>query len=112
MRRATVGLRVRWPPVDGIEQLMQPGDDGADVLRRMLQRPPWHADALCREYPEVNFFPSTGEDLRPAKSICRQCSVRVECEDYAMRDPDAYGAGIWGGTSPRERRVIRQGNAA
>lgn len=83
---------------------MQPGADGLDFLAALLRRPSWQADALCREFPEINFFPERGEDLRPAKSVCRRCSVRPECEAFAT---EGHDVGIWGGTSAIERRVKR-----
>lgn len=77
----------------------------ADVneLLDLLQRPAWMADALCREHPEVRFFPERGEPTAPAKAICRDCLVRQECEAFG-RD-EAHG--IWGGLSNRERRRLR-----
>ena len=52
-----------------------------DVL---LDPTPWAADALCVEYPEVEFFPERGQDSRPAKAVCARCLVRFECRDYAI----------------------------
>lgn len=101
-------MRVPWPSMDAIEAVMVSGTDVLEALDRLLKRPAWQADALCREYPEVNFFPERGEDTRPAKSICRRCSVREECETFALDDPDALKSGIWGGTSATERKVLRQ----
>lgn len=73
-------------------------------------RPAWHADALCREHPEVNFFPKTGEDLRPARAVCGSCAVRAECLAYALTDSRLEG--VWAGTSGRERRRLRLGRVA
>jgi len=38
----------------------------------------WHADAACREHPEVSFFPGQHESTAPAKA-CAACLVRAEC---------------------------------
>jgi hypothetical protein len=68
----------------------------------LLRRPTWQADALCREYPNVDFFPERGGDQRPAKRICAACSVRQECSAWA----DTQGAdlvGVWGGRGQSER---------
>jgi WhiB family redox-sensing transcriptional regulator len=73
-----------------------------DVL---LDPTPWAADALCVEYPEVEFFPERGQDSRPAKAVCARCLVRFECRDYAIAEGIKFG--IWGGTSERERRSMR-----
>ncbi len=60
-------------------------------------------DAACAD-SLVQFFPERGEDARSAKDICAACVVREECLGYAL----AHGidAGIWGGTSARERRRL------
>lgn len=74
-----------------------------DELRDWLAgyRPAWHADALCKEYPDVNFFPERGEDTLRARSICARCLVRDECRQAGV---DGDEIGIWGGTSGKNRR--------
>lgn len=68
-------------------------------------RPDWMADAACREHPEVDFFPTPGKPLAPARRVCAGCLVRDECLAYALgTDVD----GVWGGTS-RMQRLILQG---
>lgn len=42
-----------------------------------------------------------------AKAICAGCPVRKECLDYALENEMEYG--IWGGTSPTERRRMTNG---
>jgi len=39
-----------------------------------------------------------------AKSICFNCTVRVECADYAIRAREPYG--VWGGLTEAEREDI------
>jgi WhiB family redox-sensing transcriptional regulator len=73
-----------------------------DSLAVLAYRP-WEADALCREHPEVNFFPERGEDLRPAKELCARCLVSEECLTAGMGEHH----GVWAGTSERERRRLR-----
>ena len=63
-------------------------------------RPQWHAQAACREYPHVNWFTERGEPTEPAKTICRSCPVRSECAAVGAGEQ----SGIWGGMSGRERR--------
>lgn len=41
------------------------------------------------------FFPKRGGGQRKSKQICDDCTVRVECRDYAERTNTRYG--IWGG---------------
>jgi hypothetical protein len=69
-------------------------------------RAAWHADALCREHPDVNFFPERGEDVRPALAICGPCLAQTECEAAGIEGGEH---GIWGATTGRDRRRMREG---
>jgi hypothetical protein len=44
----------------------------------------WERDALCIEYPAVNFFPVRGEPTAPAKAVCALCLVLAECRAFIM----------------------------
>jgi WhiB family redox-sensing transcriptional regulator len=75
-------------------------------------RPPWMRDALCLEYPDVTWFPSSNlcVDYDAPLAICDRCLVRAECLAYALECKIDYG--VWGGmTAPDRRRVLaaRQG---
>ena len=72
------------------------GIDASDIV----ERPPWHRDALCREHPELSWFPPSGDRADLQRAICRRCAVRRECADAGQ---DQYG--IWGGLSRAERRA-------
>jgi len=66
-------------------------------------RQPWWADALCREHPELAWFPGRGEPNAPAKAVCARCLVRDEClADALAHDLE----GVRGGTSTAERRRL------
>ena len=71
----------------------------------------WMRHASClREDPEI-FFPPTEtglgfEQIVVAKEICHDCPVREECLTHALELGEA--AGIWGGTTPEERRLFRR----
>jgi WhiB family redox-sensing transcriptional regulator len=41
---------------------------------------------------------------REAKAICRSCSVRGPCREYAIAIREPHG--IWGGLNELERRVL------
>lgn len=69
-------------------------------------RQPWWADALCREHPDVEFFPGLGQSTAPAKDLCRRCLVRDDCLTHAVELDEP--AGVWGGTSQPERRKARR----
>ncbi|SEG72767.1 WhiB family transcriptional regulator, redox-sensing transcriptional regulator [Thermomonospora echinospora] len=74
----------------------------------------WTDYSACRNrgvdpelfYPINYTSPVMAEQVRSAKSVCAQCPVRAECLDWALRagEPD----GIWGGTTPEERRYLRR----
>lgn len=76
----------------------------------LVVRPAWHDDALCREYPDVSWFPARGTSTGPAKDVCGRCLVRAECLDAAL-ESDEPPQGVWGGTAPEERRRLRVGRA-
>jgi WhiB family redox-sensing transcriptional regulator len=70
--------------------------------------PDWHADARCRDYPEVSWFPDRyGGDWETPKRICARCPVLAECRSWAMRQGRSL-QGIWGGLSEQQRRNIRK----
>lgn len=71
----------------------------------------WQDDALCAQIATEMFFPEKGGSNRDAKRICGSCNVRERCLEYAL-EQDENPAGIWGGTSYRERRAMRSGAAA
>jgi WhiB family redox-sensing transcriptional regulator len=77
-------------------------------IRLWLQRPTWMSRAACTGLAtrEDLFFPARGEATGPAKAICRGCSVRADCLDFAMINGEKFG--VWGGLSGRERRRLRR----
>lgn len=66
----------------------------------------WSKDALCLEYPEVDFYPNKSDtsSVKKAKRICKQCLVRDECLDFAYRNKEV--GGIWGGFFEDERKKV------
>lgn len=92
------------------EYLGDPSDllDLTGFVDQLVDRPAWHADAACREHPDMTWFPGRGDDQQAARDVCEGCLVRAECETYARAQP-AWLEGIWGGTSARQRRRRRQG---
>jgi len=72
--------------------------DGADMA--------WQDFANCRGADPDLFFPERGASTRTAKGICRECSVRSECLEFAISSSEKFG--IWGALSERERRKIRK----
>ena len=76
-----------------------------------LYRPePWRARAACRGLDPDMFHPTqNGNALaNQAKHVCAGCPVRTDC----LADHLHEELGIWGGTTPTERRRMRREVAA
>jgi len=70
----------------------------------------WTAKAACRDLDTEIFFPAAPEKETEALAICATCPVRAQCLEQALRDREQYG--IWGGTTPEQRRRITRRRAA
>lgn len=71
----------------------------------------WRTSARCRTVESTLFFPVgvTGDAERQilsAKRVCAQCSVSLQCLEYALRTNQEYG--VWGGMDEEERKMIRR----
>jgi WhiB family redox-sensing transcriptional regulator len=76
---------------------------------QLLARHDWMRDALCQEYPRVNFFPVRGEPTAAAKAVCARCLVLAECRAFIMAaPPDLAHHGVWAGTTAVERTKLRR----
>jgi WhiB family transcriptional regulator, redox-sensing transcriptional regulator len=74
-------------------------------------RAEWWSRAACSTTDPELFFPisSSGpaaQQIRRAKAICARCEIRQACLDHALNAGSIQG--VWGGTTERERRLIRQ----
>ncbi len=80
--------------------------DVDDPLTALLSfiRPAFHADAACREHPELSWFPERGEPTKAQLAVCAGCLVRDECREAGEL------VGIWGGLSGRARRAVSGGS--
>lgn len=60
------------------------------------------------------FFSQASSDIAEAKALCACCPMRASCLDQALTVPFAFqdGCGVWGGTTPAERRAIRRAGTA
>ncbi len=84
----------------------------------MNQRPPraaplgpstWRDAGYCRDKDPNLFYPlgkgrAALDQADVAKAYCRACPSREPCLAYAMATGQLLG--VWGGTSPEERRVL------
>lgn len=68
----------------------------------------WQQHAACRGANPAMFFPEKGNVVaaRQARDICATCPVIDPCLEQALLDREAEG--IWGNTTPKERRVLRR----
>lgn len=73
----------------------------------------WVKRAACVGCGTDEFYPSRGR--APHDGIirtCQQCPVRVECLQYCMHTQTSHeDFGIWGGTTPIDRRGVRTAKA-
>ena len=86
----------------------------ADERQRDAEAAHWTGRGACREPgtdPEL-FFPvgETGleahRQVTAAKAVCARCPVTERCRDWAVQTGESHG--IWGGTTPDERRRLRR----
>ena len=70
----------------------------------------WMEEAKCRDASSDVFFKEHAGDQRNAytraKELCEVCPVRSECLEWALADRSSIDFGVFGGTTPRERRKI------
>lgn len=67
----------------------------------------WMDNGNCQtETDRQIFFPIIGGRMDIGKEICRLCVVKDECLEYAL--VNNINEGIWGGTSGRERIVLKR----
>jgi WhiB family transcriptional regulator, redox-sensing transcriptional regulator len=69
----------------------------------------WRDVGLCRNKDPNLFFPlgkgrAAFEQAEVAKAFCLVCPSREPCLAFALATGQA--SGVWGGTSPEERRVL------
>lgn len=75
-------------------------------MRHIPDELAWQAHARCIEGDADTFF--TESRYPEAKTICGHCTVKTECLEYAKTQCIDYG--VWGGTTPDERRPPAQGS--
>ena len=77
----------------------------AEELLGLAGSPWWWFAGLCGQTDPELFFPEKGGSVRAAKAVCAGCPVHAECLEYALAHDERYG--VWGGTSERERRRLK-----
>ena len=68
---------------------------------------PFDGTQLCKTVDPEIFFPENYVDKEPiekAKAICNDCWIKDQCLSFAIHERN----GIWGGTTPMERKRLRR----
>jgi WhiB family redox-sensing transcriptional regulator len=72
---------------------------------RPLAAPDWKR-AACQGLNTELFYPGVHADPRPARKVCRACTITTGCLEWALAKGDEWG--ILGGTTARQRAAIRR----
>jgi WhiB family redox-sensing transcriptional regulator len=80
--------------------------DADQPVSRWRQRAACQAPGVDPElfFPVGDFGPALSQ-AAAAKRVCARCPVRASCLAWALRGGEQDG--IWGGTTPGERRCLR-----
>jgi WhiB family redox-sensing transcriptional regulator len=74
----------------------------------------WQLGAACAksDAPVEVWFPTVGgrHAVAAARAICAECDRREPCLEYALRH--RIDEGIWGGTTPTERKPMMKARKA
>jgi len=77
---------------------------------------PWDEHAACNGHDGDLWFPDIPRGPKPdntpdpwanARTICNTCPVKDDCLEHALSNDERHG--MWGGTTPEERRRILNG---
>ena len=77
------------------------------LLKAISERrvdPAWRTRGVCQQVDPETFFPAPNEPADAAIALCRSCDVQGSCLAWALDVGDCHG--VWGGTTPRERRAM------
>jgi WhiB family redox-sensing transcriptional regulator len=69
----------------------------------------WRNRAACSGYHHSLFFPAGDAEetsTARARQLCRSCPVVEACLEYALETNQR--AGIWGGSTEEERKILRR----
>ncbi|MBN1170958.1 MAG: WhiB family transcriptional regulator [Micromonosporaceae bacterium] len=64
----------------------------------------WRSQGACHTIDPEMFFPAPSESSDAAVAFCRGCPVQGACLAMALESGDCHG--VWGATTPRERRAM------
>lgn len=86
-------------------------DDLPNIDLSALAAQEWRQRAACRLLPDDQtfiFWPGRGDSvtLGAARTVCLSCPVAQDCLDWALTNGEH---GVWGGTSDKQRKEMRNG---
>jgi WhiB family redox-sensing transcriptional regulator len=58
----------------------------------------------CKDVDTNLFFSELKSKVAKAKAICDSCPVKQKCLEFALSNEEEFG--IFGGTTPQERKVM------
>ena len=70
-----------------------------------IPEPEWRSRGECLRHDPELFFPNAAEDPVDALQVCGTCSVLGPCLAAALDSGECDG--VWGATTPDERRAMR-----
>lgn len=120
LARTADALRVVW--LDAFPGILDPEVDDSDPLAmwRLLLSDigdqSWRKDAECRRlegHPRSRvelFFPERGGDVEAPRAVCERCPVTAPCLEFALVTNTTVG--VWGNTTGKDRRRLRQERAS
>lgn len=68
--------------------------------------PDWMEQAVCAQTDPETWFAEKGGSNREAKEMCARCDVTAKCLAYALENDERFG--VWGNTTPTERKKLRK----
>jgi len=82
---------------------------GQDTTMKAAGFSRWISQGACRDEDPELFFPIAAQgpaaaQASAAKAVCRRCAVNAACLSFGL---ETSQEGIWGGTTPEERRAMR-----
>lgn len=75
------------------------------AMDQRIPEPEWRSQGECLRHDPELFFPNAAEDPAEALRICGTCAVAGPCLAAALDAGECDG--VWGGTTPEERRPMR-----
>jgi hypothetical protein len=75
------------------------------AMEQRVPDPDWRARGACLQHDPETFFPNAAEDPVDALEICARCTVVGPCLAAALDAGECDG--VWGATTPEERRPMR-----